>query len=186
MNTRWIVLSVVSLAALAAIAILATSATGVAQDRTTAIVPITATSTAPTAVVNARCPIEGTKLDPAKVPADLTREHRGQKVGFCCPACPLAWDKLTDAQKDAKLAEAMKPATAPATAPPGVVNSRCPIMGNKIDPANVPASLIVEYKGQKIGFCCPMCPPAWNKLGDADKDKKLAEAMKPEPVKAPK
>jgi hypothetical protein len=54
-------------------------------------------------VVNVRCPITGNKIDPDKVPADLTREWKGQKIGFCCAACPPAWDKLTDEQKQAKL-----------------------------------------------------------------------------------
>jgi hypothetical protein len=53
------------------------------------------------------------------------------------------------------------------------VNDHCPIMGDKIDPANVPASLTRDYKGQKVAFCCAMCPPAWDKLSDAEKDKKL-------------
>ena len=54
------------------------------------------------------------------------------------------------------------------------VNDHCPIMtGNAIDPAHVPASLTREYKGQKVAFCCGMCPPAWDKLTDAEKDKKL-------------
>lgn len=57
------------------------------------------------------------------------------------------------------------------------VNARCPIMGSAIDPAHVPDSLTREYKGQKVAFCCAMCPPAWDKLSDADKDKKL-EAVK--------
>jgi len=54
-------------------------------------------------VVNATCPIMGTTLDPANVPAGLTRVHEGQKVGFCCAECLAAWDKLTDAGKTAKL-----------------------------------------------------------------------------------
>jgi len=63
-------------------------------------------------IVNARCPIMGTQLDPAKVPAELTREFRGQKVGFCCGGCPAAWDKLTDQDKQAKL-DAAKDTQAP-------------------------------------------------------------------------
>jgi hypothetical protein len=50
-------------------------------------------------IVNARCPIMGGKATEA-----LTRDYNGQKVGFCCGGCPSQWDKLTDAQKDAKLA----------------------------------------------------------------------------------
>lgn len=64
--------------------------------------PATAQSQ-PVAVVNTKCPIMGTKIDPNKVPANLIREFKGQKVGFCCGGCPAAWDKLTDAEKEAKL-----------------------------------------------------------------------------------
>ena len=53
--------------------------------------------------VNARCPMMGSRLDPEKVPARLTRRIEGQTVGFCCAACPQAWDKLTPAQRSAKL-----------------------------------------------------------------------------------
>lgn len=59
-----------------------------------------------TKVVNARCPIMGGAIDSAKVPASLTREYNGQKVGFCCGGCPAQWDKLTTAEKDAKLKKA--------------------------------------------------------------------------------
>jgi len=52
------------------------------------------------AMVNARCPIMG-----GKPTAALTRDYNGQKVGFCCAMCPGQWDKLTNAQKDAKLAK---------------------------------------------------------------------------------
>jgi hypothetical protein len=58
-------------------------------------------------IVNAYCPITGNKLDPDKVPADLTREWNGQKIGFCCPNCPPAWDKLSDKEKQEKLDAAM-------------------------------------------------------------------------------
>ena len=52
------------------------------------------------AIVNARCPIMG-----GKPVATLTRDYNGQTVGFCCGMCPGQWDRLTDAQKDAKLAK---------------------------------------------------------------------------------
>lgn len=55
-----------------------------------------------------------------------------------------------------------------------VVNAKCPIMGNTIDPAAVPANLVTEFEGQKIGFCCAGCPEAWDKLSDAEKIAKLA------------
>lgn len=64
---------------------------------------------------NTACPIMGTKIDPAKVTADLIREFNGQKVAFCCAMCPAQWDKLTDAEKKTKLmaATAAKPQAMP-------------------------------------------------------------------------
>lgn len=55
--------------------------------------------------VNDKCPIMGTAIDPANVTEDLTREYKGQKVAFCCNMCPSQWDKLSDAEKEAKLAK---------------------------------------------------------------------------------
>jgi hypothetical protein len=57
--------------------------------------------------VNAKCPISGKTIDMMNRPKDCTRIYKGMKVGFCCTNCPLEWDKLTDAEKDAKLKEAM-------------------------------------------------------------------------------
>ena len=59
--------------------------------------------------VNVRCPIMDTPIDLAKVPESLIREHKGKKVAFCCTGCPVAWDKLSDAEKDAKLAKVTRP-----------------------------------------------------------------------------
>jgi hypothetical protein len=57
------------------------------------------------------------------------------------------------------------------------VNGTCPIMGNPIDPAKVPVSLTRDFYGQKVGFCCDDCPPAWDKLTGEQKTAKLAAAM---------
>jgi hypothetical protein len=54
-------------------------------------------------LVNSRCPIMGSAINPDSVAANLTRDYKGQKIGFCCAGCPSAWDKLTDAEKQAKL-----------------------------------------------------------------------------------
>ena len=59
--------------------------------------------------VNIKCPIMGTPINPDKVAKNLIREYKGQKVAFCCGGCPAKWDKLSDAEKDAKLAK-VKPA----------------------------------------------------------------------------
>ncbi|RKY09076.1 MAG: hypothetical protein DRP66_03085 [Planctomycetota bacterium] len=57
------------------------------------------------------------------------------------------------------------------------VNAKCPIMGNPINPAKVPANLVRDFAGQKVAFCCAACPPKWDKLSDAEKTAKLAAAQ---------
>jgi hypothetical protein len=34
-----------------------------------------------------------------------------------------------------------------------------------------------DFNGQKVGFCCDGCPPAWDKLTDEQKTAKLASAI---------
>ena len=65
---------------------------------------------------------------------------------------------------------------------PEFVNNRCPIMGSPINPENVSATLMREYKGQKVAFCCGGCPEAWDKLSEAEKEAKLAKVLIPKDV----
>lgn len=51
------------------------------------------------------CLIMGSPINPEKVTKNLIRDYKGQKVAFCCAGCPSMWDKLTDTQKQAKLAK---------------------------------------------------------------------------------
>jgi ribosomal protein S20 len=59
--------------------------------------------------VNNKCPISGKSIDMMDRPKDCTRMYKWQKVGFCCTMCPATWDKLTDAEKDAKLKGVLPP-----------------------------------------------------------------------------
>jgi hypothetical protein len=70
---------------------------------------------ASTATVNNRCPITLTPIDPNNVPDSKVRYYKGMKVGFCCGGHPEIWDKLSDAEKDAKLAAVMTPPPQPST-----------------------------------------------------------------------
>jgi hypothetical protein len=54
----------------------------------------------------------------------------------------------------------------------GVVNSKCPMMTSH--PAGT--KVTADFKGQKVGFCCAGCLPAWNKLTDEQKAEKLNAA----------
>jgi hypothetical protein len=60
---------------------------------------------------------------------------------------------------------------------PGVVNVKCPMSGKEIDPAKVPDTQVRDYNGKKVGFCCPACPPEWDKLSAAEKDAKLKPVL---------
>lgn len=56
---------------------------------------------------NAKCPISGKPIDRMNCPKELTCMYKDMKIGFCCSNCPPEWNKLTDAEKDAKLKESM-------------------------------------------------------------------------------
>ena len=55
---------------------------------------------------NNLCPIMDAPINAERVTKNLIRDYKGQKVAFCCAGCPATWDKLADAQKQAKLAKA--------------------------------------------------------------------------------
>jgi hypothetical protein len=84
---------------------------------------------------------------------------------------------LAELAKVRKVLEDLQARVKP-SASKGVVNSVCPIMGGKFDPNKIKANLVVAYKDGKVGFCCAMCVPKWNKLSDTEKDKKLAALAK--------
>jgi hypothetical protein len=119
------------------------------------------------AFVNAKCPGCGMTVDPAKVADDAARDYKHLKVGFCSTSCAGAWDKLSDADKDAKLKAVLAP----------VVNGKCPITGRAFDRKAAPLNLVRMFDGKVVGFCCPGCPGAWDKLSDADKAAKLKAVM---------
>ena len=60
----------------------------------------------------------------------------------------------------------------PDTALGDPVNDHCPIMGGEVTADGGQA----VWNGQVIGFCCPECQPAWEKLSDEEKSAKLAKA----------
>jgi hypothetical protein len=116
---------------------------------------------------NLVCPMSG-KVVAVGNDAPPTRTFEGKVVGFCCAKCPAEWDKLSDADKKAKLAVAKdKQDTL-------VANAKCPIEGGAV---NKSVEMRI-YDGKIVGFCCAACPPQWDKLSDADKKAKFDAAMK--------
>ena len=54
----------------------------------------------------------------------------------------------------------------------GAINTMCPIGGHEVD-----TTVVREWKGQTIAFCCDHCTAKWDKMADADKDKVLTVAQ---------
>lgn len=58
------------------------------------------------------------------------------------------------------------------------VNEYCPIvLADPVDP-----TIVVEWKGQKVSFCCQGCLPKWDKLSAAEKDAALGAAIAKGPI----
>lgn len=54
---------------------------------------------------NTKCPIMlANVINPEKVTDKLATDFKGEKVAFCCAACPDKWDALSDEEKATKLA----------------------------------------------------------------------------------
>jgi len=51
------------------------------------------------------------------------------------------------------------------------VNTMCVMMPNEA----ISKGVTTEYKGMKVGFCCPGCVAKFNKMTDADKVANLAK-----------
>ena len=57
--------------------------------------------------LNTMCPMDMMKIDPMTVSDDAIRDFSGVKIGFCSAKCAETFDKLTDADKKAKVDAAM-------------------------------------------------------------------------------
>ena len=132
-----------------------------------------------TAVVQVMtCPISGEKS--AKNAPTRTVDIKGTKymVHFCCAKCPPKFDKLSKADKEKKIQDALKKkaeaAPAPNTAALIEVNT-CPIQGKPSAGAPGGSSVVGNYK---VNFCCGGCKPAFDALSQADKEAKIKSILK--------
>ncbi|NNF42877.1 MAG: hypothetical protein HKO59_07540 [Phycisphaerales bacterium] len=76
------------------------------------------TRSAALGVVNDACPISGAPVDPAAG----TVSYGGYDVGFCCAACPGAWEDMVPADRAAFVEKAMSSA---ASVSPGAMCGGC-------------------------------------------------------------
>ncbi len=85
--------------------------------------------------IQVSCPVSGEVVDSA-----VTVDHNGEKVAFCCTKCKDKFQSYPSRFK-AKLAASY------------TYQTKCPIMGEEIDP-----EAFTEFNtGEKVYYCCPKC-----------------------------
>jgi hypothetical protein len=100
--------------------------------------------------------------------------HGTFRVHFCCARCKPAFAKLTKVQKDKKIREALRKVATPKQ--PALTEVKvCPIMMN---PVHGSGGGSVVYGKYRVYFCCGGCKPAFELLTDAQKNRKIALALK--------
>jgi hypothetical protein len=65
-----------------------------------------------------------------------------------------------------------------------MVNVKCPMMGSVLKADKLTPTLVREFKGRKVGFCCAGCLAPWAKLSDAEKEAKLKASLPAAPKEA--
>jgi YHS domain-containing protein len=106
-------------------------------------------------MVEVACPLTGKPLNKeAKAKTGAT------EVAFCCEKCLAKFNEASDEEK-LKMAFGAKGMKAGFTK-----QTKCPVSGKDIDPEQT-----VEYKGEKVYFCCPNCPKAF----EADPEKFISK-----------
>jgi hypothetical protein len=86
--------------------------------------------------------------------------------GACCSDNPAAC-----CGKDAKNCDGSDCKPVAAGEKVETVNTMCVLQPNEA----VSKGVMTEYKGMKVGFCCPGCASKFNKMSDSDKVAKLAK-----------
>ncbi|MCF7858488.1 MAG: YHS domain-containing protein [Candidatus Cloacimonetes bacterium] len=86
------------------------------------------------------CPVMGNPIN-----KEIYTEYKGEKVYFCCEACINIFNnnpgKYLEKMQESQVEEALE-----------FKQTKCPVMGMEIVP-----EINIEYKGEKIYFCCPSC-----------------------------
>jgi len=122
-------------------------------------------------IVNPKCPVMGTAMEKA-IPEKMTRMYKGQRIGFCCEVCLGKWDRMTDAEREPIVKQAMGENLVEIT------NPKCPVMGTDME-ATAMEKMTRMYKGQRIGFCCEVCLGKWDRMTDAERNPIVRKAMQP-------
>lgn len=110
----------------------------------------------------------------------ITVEHRGKTVTLCCKMCGGDWKKLTDKQRDAKLAKMgstkieVEGATTTKSGP--YVFATCVVSGKKL--GGMGDVVTKNFNGREVRLCCKGCVGKFTKSPDkynAKLDKMILE-----------
>jgi len=94
-------------------------------------------------VVQVACPVSGQPVN-----EETLVDVGTAKAGFCCENCQAKYEAADDAGKLTIMFADLKKGFTRQT--------KCPVSGKPINP-----TASVEYKGEKVYFCCPGCPTAF-------------------------
>lgn len=87
------------------------------------------------------CPVSGKAIN-----KEVHVDYQGQRIYFCCPACPGEFRK--DPEKSFAKFERE-----------GIqlenIQTNCPVSGEKLGEHGEAA--VIHYKGRTVKFCCPAC-----------------------------
>jgi len=132
------------------------------------------TATEAPETVNSMCPIghEAVVADGGSV------EFKGQTIGFCCPGCEVGFAEMSEAEQNGFLVLAMagreegtEAHTMPVNAAFGDVEvapytlTTCATRDSELGSMGDP--IVKSYDGREVKFCCPGCPPRFEKDLDA-------------------
>jgi YHS domain-containing protein len=126
--------------------------------------------------INKLCPVEKGEVDP-----EVTVEHDGKVIGFCCSGCDTEFKKepakyMAVVEKELKDAAAKEKKDGKKQDKEPKLNTKCPVTGDGVE-----KTLTTDYEGRKVAFCCEDC------LKDFEKDpKKYAAKLEKEDAGAKK
>ena len=122
------------------------------------------------------CPMTGEKA----TKGGGTTKYGKYVVHFCCPSCKPGFEKLSKAEKNKKIAAALKKKTAETTPTTGDTTKlvdvmTCPVTGEKVIGEGGGSVVVGKYN---VHFCCAGCKSPFEKLTTAEKEEKIQAALK--------
>ncbi len=97
------------------------------------------------------CPVTGKAIDPKTSPHV---DWQGQRIYFADAAAADAFRKDPEKVFATIAAEGVTLQN---------IQTVCPVSGEKLEGGDMGDPVSVAYKGRTVMFCCPMCPPKFEK-----------------------